>query len=123
MKTRKNCVVHAKKAMSNGRCLVVDRCNFDRDQRAVWYDLARDFDYPVDSIILRPPVSLCISRCQQRKDHETIKPQDASRIVAMVKQQWRMPTQNEKLESFRNYQVVRSPDEFKAALMFHLHQK
>ena len=124
MKSRKKCVTNAKKAMSQGKCVIVDRCNFDLDQRLVWYELAKDFEYPVDCVVLMPPISLCIRRCQERTHHETIAPADAARVVTMMQRQWQIPNQQEQQQyhAFRAYQVVKSSEEFNAALTFHLHQ-
>jgi hypothetical protein len=43
-------------------------------------------------------------------------------VVNMVQRQWQLPTLQEQLQSVRNYQVVRSSDEFRDTLMFHLRQ-
>ena len=110
--------------MSKGKCVIVDRCNFDLDQRLVWYELAKEFEYPLDCVVLMPPISLCIQRCQERTNHETIAPAEASRVVTMMQRQWQIPNQQEQQQyyAFRTYQVVKSSKEFNTALTFHLHQ-
>jgi predicted kinase len=109
--------------MSEGLCVIVDRCNFDFPQRQVWYELAAEHDYPVDCVVLSVPLPLCIQRCQKRSSHETIQPKDASRIVNMVKRQWVMPPRDEQLEYLRNFQVLRSSQLFNDALVHYLDQK
>jgi len=109
--------------MSRGKCVIIDRCNFDFDQRKVWYELAREFNYPLDCIVLIPSTSLCIQRCKERKNHETISPKDAYRIVTMVQRQWQIPTREEQDESIRHYHILQSSseEEFQAAVQFHVH--
>lgn len=123
MGSRKKCVANAKSAISKGLCIIVDRCNFDEDQRAVWYELAREHNYPVDSVVLAPPVSLCIKRCEERKNHETIAPDKASSVVRIVQRQWESPTRREQQQSMRNFQEVCSSDEYNQALLFHINQR
>jgi predicted kinase len=123
MKSRKKCVVNAKLAMSEGLCVIVDRCNFDFSQRQVWYDLAVEYGYPVDCVVLVVPLPLCIQRCRQRKTHETIQPKAAPKIVNMVKAQWKMPSREEQLQYLRNFKVLQSSQQFNDALVLNLNQK
>lgn len=108
--------------MAEGRCVVVDRCNFDASQRQTWYDLAGQHGYPVDCLVLQVPPRLCIERCQGRKGHETVKPEDASRVVNIVKKQFRLPSRDE-MDMLRSSQIVRSSSECNEALLMYLNKK
>lgn len=123
MQTRKKCVTEAKKAMSMGLSVIVDRCNFDYSQRQVWYDLAAEYHYPIDCVVFQVPIPLCIERCQQRTSHETIAPDEASRIVNLVRRQWQVPTREEQSQSLRGYQVIKNSTAFNEALLSYLRQK
>lgn len=123
MKSRQNCVKNAKRAMSMGLCVIVDRCNFDFSQRKVWYDLAAHQNYPVDCVVLHVPTPLCIQRCQQRSSHETILPNEAAGIVRMMERQLKLPSQEENVTILRNLQVLRSSQQANDALILHLNQK
>lgn len=108
--------------MAKGLCVIVDRCNFDLKQRKVWYDLALQYKYPVDCIVLRVPVSLCIQRCQERTHHETVSPQDAARIVNMCNKKWQAPNREEQMTSLRTFRMVESSSEFNEVLALLLQQ-
>jgi len=150
LRSRKKCAARAVQYMSKGLCVIVDRCNFDSSQRQVWYDLAAsggtDGDknkdvsrpaYPVDCVVLDVPVSICIQRCQLRSSHETVQPNDAERIVNMVKQQWETPRLQEgraqdtkkgkgnrvqQSSSLRKIQVVKSSEELNKTLAWYLNE-
>lgn len=109
--------------MSDGLSVIVDRCNFDFSQRKVWYDLAAEHKYRVDCVVLMVPPSLCIQRCQQRTGHETIQPNEASKIVGVVQRQWEMPGRDEQLKYHRNFQVLKSSQQFNDALILYLNHK
>lgn len=123
MQTRQKCIIAAKKAMSTGLSVIVDRCNFDHAQRQVWYDVAAEYHYPVDCVVFQVPVPLCIERCQQRDNHETVAPAQASRIVNTVHRQWQIPTRKEKKLSLRAYQEIKNSTQFNDALAGFLRQK
>lgn len=123
MKSRNNCVTEAKKAMANGLSVIVDRCNFDTSQRQVWYDLAAQYHYPVDCVVFQVSIPICIQRCQQRTNHETVAPNEAARIVNLVHRQWKSPTRQEKLQSLRSCRQISNSTEFNKALLGYLQQK
>ena len=110
--------------MEKGLCVVLDRCNFDSQQRKVWYSLAAQFSYPIDCIILNVPIEQCIRRCQQRTGHETIPSEDASRVVNIVNAQWRTPNRSETQEvGVRHYRVIHNSDQFNDAILSCLNQQ
>jgi predicted kinase len=52
MRSRKACEMNTKKFLTKHQNVIVDRCNFDRDQRRTWIDLANHYQIPVDCIVL-----------------------------------------------------------------------
>lgn len=52
MKSRKACEMYARKFLDKKQSVIVDRCNFDRDQRKTWIELAQHYKVPVDCIVL-----------------------------------------------------------------------
>lgn len=71
MKSRKACEMYAKKFLDKKQSVIVDRCNFDREQRKTWIDLAQYYKVPIDCIILTTDHQLCGDRIKVRQDHPT----------------------------------------------------
>ncbi|KAI9303888.1 hypothetical protein BJ944DRAFT_203653 [Cunninghamella echinulata] len=63
--------MHMKKFLKDKYNVVVDRCNFDVDQRKTWLDLGKEFDVPVDCIVLTTTQEECSQRIIQRENHPT----------------------------------------------------
>ena len=95
------CLQLARSTILDGKCPVIDRCNFDTKQRAKFLKLASINNLPVDCVVFRFPSELCISRCQDRSDHETLTPEMAPRIVKIMEKQFSPPQQGRKVESCR----------------------
>ena len=110
--SRRNCETACRKALQQQqqqqaapflyKCPIVDRCNFDRQQRSHWYRIAAEAckeDRPtitIDIVQWSLPVQECIRRCQTRSPpHETLSPQDAPGVVAKMARQWQTPTLGE----------------------------
>jgi RNA ligase len=75
--------------------IIVDRMNFDRDQRARWGSLAKEKGYKVDAYVVYEPFSLCYNRVVSRKDHPTIKEGDsetALNALRFFKKAYRRPS-------------------------------
>ncbi|KAI8338957.1 AAA domain-containing protein [Chlamydoabsidia padenii] len=51
--------------------IVVDRCNFDAQQRKTWVDIANEFKAPVDCIVFTANQEDCGQRIQERQNHPT----------------------------------------------------
>ncbi|CAO3641338.1 unnamed protein product [Cunninghamella blakesleeana] len=71
MGLRKACQMHMKKYLKNSYNVVVDCCNFDIDQRKTWIELGKEFQIPVDCIILTTTQEECTGRISQRENHPT----------------------------------------------------
>eukprot|EP01087_Luapelamoeba_hula_P011952 TRINITY_DN3323_c0_g1_i3.p1 TRINITY_DN3323_c0_g1~~TRINITY_DN3323_c0_g1_i3.p1 ORF type:complete len:259 (+),score=42.37 TRINITY_DN3323_c0_g1_i3:194-970(+) len=76
MGNRKACETAAKAALRRGQSVLVDRCNFDYDQRHVWIKLALAHGVNrIDAVHLLVAPDTCKARVAVRVDHPTI--QDA----------------------------------------------
>jgi predicted kinase len=63
----------------NGRDIIIDRLNFNKEQRERYIKPARDMGYHVEVIVLHENYETCLKRCLERKDHETINYERAAR--------------------------------------------
>lgn len=52
MKSRKACEMYTRKFLDKKQSVIVDRCNFDCEQRKTWIELAQHYKVPVDCIVL-----------------------------------------------------------------------
>ncbi|GAA5798272.1 hypothetical protein HPULCUR_003672 [Helicostylum pulchrum] len=71
MKSRKACEMYAKKFLDKKQSVVVDRCNFDKEQRKTWIELAQHYKIPVDCIVLTTNQEECYQRIKVRTEHPT----------------------------------------------------
>ncbi|KAI8380827.1 AAA domain-containing protein [Blakeslea trispora] len=71
MKSRKACEKYTREYLNKKCSVIVDRCNFDRDQRKTWIDIAQDYKIPVDCIVMTADKQECRSRIEIRQDHPT----------------------------------------------------
>jgi len=73
MGSRHNCEQKANEAYLIGKSVIVDRCNFDIQQRNTWIKLARQHDVnDIRCIFLNIPPDVCKSRVSVREAHPTI---------------------------------------------------
>lgn len=121
LKSRKDCIKIARQALDHRKCVIIDRCNFDAAQRKTWYDLAKSYGVAVDGIVLDVPMKLCVQRCQDRLQHETIKPEDAAKVVGIVKSSWKIPSRGEK-SMFRSLTTLSDSDSFNDAVLKYLNK-
>lgn len=74
MKSRKSCESSARRALAVGQNLVVDRLNFNIQQRSGWMQLASACDVrAIRCLYLDIPVEVCKERIRRRSGHPTIK--------------------------------------------------
>lgn len=59
--------------IKNNANIIVDRINHTKEQRNRYLSIAREAGYETQIIVLHVPFAECLSRCDLRKDHETIK--------------------------------------------------
>lgn len=66
-------------AINRGECIVVDRMGFTKQQRSRYIDVAKAAGYSTTIAILYQPFAVCLQRCLDRKDHETIQNEQSAR--------------------------------------------
>lgn len=66
-------------AIESGRNIVVDRMNFSKSQRDRYLVPAKTKGYETQIIVLHESYETCFKRCQERKDHLTIKDETSAR--------------------------------------------
>ena len=118
---RRACEDLTRKTLAEGKCPIIDRCNFDVKQRKHFLDIAKEAGVPVDCLVFTFSLDVCIRRCQQRQDHETLSPQEAPRIVRMMMQNFSPPLPGRvNVESFRNLKTITDPSSFNDVVMDYL---
>lgn len=108
LKKRKKCEKKAREVLGEGKCAIIDRCNFDHGQRAKFINIALELGRPVDCIVFDVPKEECIKRCTARDDHPTIKPSEAVKIVSMVHHDYRPPVDPHS-ENIRTIHILNNP--------------
>jgi predicted kinase len=68
--TRQQCERALEDHLAQGLCVLVDRCNFDGDQRASFVNKARARGAKVHAVHLKYPTSVCAARAAGRTGHE-----------------------------------------------------
>ena len=99
LKTRGKCIAAVEAALADGLSVVIDRCNFDRSQREPFVLLGkinnRANTIPVDCIVFDVEQSVCLRRCQRRRQHPTLGPGKAPMVVSRLAQQMMPPRTDE----------------------------
>lgn len=70
LKTRAKCKAAARAALRTGKNCIIDRCNFDQQQRSVWVDTANELAAACCCVWLDYPSKVAALRAQQRTNHE-----------------------------------------------------
>lgn len=112
--TRKACEQLARKSLTEGKSIIIDRQNFDQKQRKTWIQLASDFtnsNVPLecDLIEFATPYEECARRLQQRTHHETIHSinQGIGILKLVSSKQWKSPHIS---EGFNRHLILLPPD-------------
>ncbi|KAI8983032.1 AAA domain-containing protein [Pilobolus umbonatus] len=71
MKTRKKCEFNTKRFLDNKKNVIIDRCNFDEQQRAVWINIAKEYNVPIDCVVFTTTLKECAERIKVRENHPT----------------------------------------------------
>ncbi|GAX27887.1 hypothetical protein FisN_21Hh237 [Fistulifera solaris] len=119
LKNREACLKVAKKALSENKCPIIDRCHVQFINRKPFYELAESFHVPVDLLIIDAPYSACLERCRRRQNHPTLSPDDAGWVITKFQKDWEMPVGNEKIRQIWTISGIddpRFPDLFRRLL-------
>jgi predicted kinase len=98
--SRPKCLTAVRTAVLAGKVPIVDRCNFDAKQRRHFIDLAKELGgCAVHCVVLvHVDRAQCLYRCQQRRGHPTLPPNEAAKVIGFVKKDWRLPTEKEGID-------------------------
>jgi len=95
--SRHKCERLCRQAFNDGLCPVIDRCNFNTEQRAHFIKIAKEYNAAVDVIVFAYPVEECIQRCENRTGHETVSPSEARTVVGFMAKEFRPPQRDDGL--------------------------
>lgn len=85
LKSRQRCEKAAKQTLASSACVIIDRMNFDAEQRAHWVKLASEFSSPCYVLCLKYPAEVCAARGSQRSQHEGgVMGDQASKLAFMM---------------------------------------
>jgi predicted phosphohydrolase/predicted kinase len=95
--SRPACVKVAEIALKKGESVVIDRCNFNTQQRKTWFELAKKHKVKkVRVVVLNISEETAIQRATDRTDHPTIKNEETARkAVTNIYSQLTIPSEAE----------------------------
>jgi aprataxin len=68
----KQCLRLTRQALLQGKSVVIDRTNVSLKQRALFLDIAREFDVKCECHVLSTGIRTCLERVKNRKNHPTM---------------------------------------------------
>jgi predicted kinase len=89
--TRKNCEASCRQALSRGKSVIIDRCNFDATQREHWLAIGKEFGVPCECVVFNYDKEICIRRCKERTNHETVDSGNSAVVVGCMAKKFRPP--------------------------------
>lgn len=90
------------KALANNQDIVVDRMNFDKNQRNRYLEPAKKAGYTTRIIVVHVPLATCLERCNARTDHPTIQDsKSASQAINLFFSKYERVEDNEAGEVLR----------------------
>ncbi|KAL6055949.1 60S ribosomal protein L44 Q [Balamuthia mandrillaris] len=96
-------------ALKKGKNVIIDRCNFDYQQRHNWIKFAHKFGYQIEIAWLDLPPEICKQRVFVRKDHPTIQEGDSG--FAIIDRFASMLTAPMKAEGFSRIYLLHTEEE------------
>jgi predicted phosphohydrolase/predicted kinase len=103
--SRNACKKVVAEALKKGVSVVIDRCNFDLQQRKSWIDMAQSFAVTeIRAFLLDVDAETCIKRAAERESHPTISgADDAARTVLSLREKLTPATLEEGFISVKSY--------------------
>lgn len=84
------------KTITLGLDIIIDRMNFNKQQRNKYISFAKEVGYYIEIIVLHENYSTCLDRCLKRENHPTVKTeQDARSALATFFGKYEKPTADE----------------------------
>jgi len=107
---RKICEKVTKDNLGRGKSVVIDRCNFDFDQRSTWVRLAAYYNCAsIRCLFLNIPKNICKDRVSVRQDHPTIPMGDTGNEIIEKLNMGFIPPM--KAEGYLEIFTITSPEE------------
>lgn len=88
---RRACEVLARRVLAQNRIPIIDRCNFNPEQRKYWIDIANEARVPCECIVFSYDPEVCIRRCHLRINHETVNSRNAFIVVRHISDKFQAP--------------------------------
>ena len=106
--SRKACLRLCQQVLESSsiRCPIIDRCNFDAEQRESFIRMAHDYNVVVDCVIFNFSKEECIERCQSRSHHETIARGQEKAVVSRLANLLTKPSPRSNSERFRTIHTI-----------------
>ena len=104
LKTRQRCIDVSELALSEGKNVVIDRCNFNRAQRESWIRIAQEEGIYIGCIVFAIPYATCSERIRNRQDHETLmahEPEKNEMVLQRMASATELPHRNEGIDFCR----------------------
>ncbi|KAI3810954.1 hypothetical protein L1987_20643 [Smallanthus sonchifolius] len=96
--TKAQCLAISSISLKDGKSILIDRCNLDKEQRADFIRLKESHQVDVHAVVLDLPAKLCISRSVKRTGHEgNLQGGKAAAVVNRMLQKKELPKLNEGL--------------------------
>ncbi|KAK1421710.1 hypothetical protein QVD17_24262 [Tagetes erecta] len=94
--TKAQCLAISCTSLKDGKSILIDRCNLDKEQRADFVKLKESYEVDVHAVVLDLPAKLCISRSVKRTGHEgNLQGGKAAAVVNRMLQKKELPKLNE----------------------------
>ncbi len=111
---RKECEKQTASALQQGRSVIIDRTNFDKQQRSHWLRIAGNHRAAATALYLDVDIDTCKARVMSRSGHPTLKPSPLSlEIVDRFLSDLETPTED---EGFRRVVVLREGETLSSRL-------
>ena len=99
------------RALEHNEDIVVDRMNFNKDQRNRYLGSARLHGYETEIHVYHESASTCLERCRQRENHPTVKnSDDAMRALTFFFKKYERVSDDEADRVFRHWPGSAKPD-------------
>ncbi|KAI3781640.1 hypothetical protein L2E82_11660 [Cichorium intybus] len=94
--TKAQCLALSNTSLKEGKSILIDRCNLDKEQRSDFINLKNSHKVDIHAIVLDLPAKLCISRSVKRTGHEgNLQGGKAAAVVNRMLQKKESPKINE----------------------------
>ncbi|XP_021891037.1 transcription factor bHLH140 [Carica papaya] len=114
--TRPQCLKSAVSALNEGKNVLIDRCNLDKEQRAEFVKFGNS-QVDVHAVVLDLPAQLCISRSVKRTGHEgNLQGGKAAAVVNRMLQKKEFPKLN---EGFKRITFCQNDNDVQNALIMY----